>query len=367
MANSKADLDMSKNVLNGRQQTILDVFRVVAAFSVLIGHSFVFYRLSIFKDQTYFPFIQNIGVIIFFLMSGFLTVFSLERKNSDNSLSFSKFFTYKTVRIAKEYLPGLMMIAAIDWIAIAINKEGYSYYEAFSVKQFVGNIFMLHNMGPSCVAEKLGFVPFGSGRPLWTLAVEWWLYMLFGALYLSLNNRREVSLPKLAVFGGIIFMCSDYLTAGRGNGLGFVFALGVLGYYAYGRISQKTAKMVFVLSCLAYLLYGLKFKEAYTMYSFIILWVIFCSAMRIGGGMEKKTKRNPLLAFISKGTFMLYITHYSILDLIVHADVPWSVHTKFWVGILISLIVAYAAYYVFGEKDVIGSVCNVIKRKASKE
>ncbi len=53
-------------VLNGTQQTILDLFRIVAAMFVLVGHSFSFYQTTIFKDQTYFPYIQNIGVVVFF-------------------------------------------------------------------------------------------------------------------------------------------------------------------------------------------------------------------------------------------------------------------------------------------------------------
>ena len=277
------------NALNGNQQTILDLFRIIAAMSVMVGHSFSFYHVTVFKDQTYFPYIQNIGVVIFFLLSGFLTAFSIAVKNKQHQYMFSQFFKHKTVRIAKEYIPGLILIAIIDAISIFVNKEGYSYYGAFNIKQFIGNALMLHNMGPNSLLERW-FIHFGSGRPLWTLSVEWWLYMLYGAICIYLSNKNRLSLTKLVIFGGIVFMVSGHLIAGRGSGLGFVFALGALSYYCYDLVRQSTAIIVFVLSCLLYVGYGFIYKEAYTVYSFIILWIVFCTAIKIGGGYRAKLK-----------------------------------------------------------------------------
>lgn len=364
--NSAEEHQVNDGELDGNQQTILDIFRVVAALFVMVGHSFSFYRLTVFKNQTYFPSLQNIGVVIFFLLSGFLTAFSLTKKNRGHQYSFSKFFAYKTSRILKEYIPGLVLIAIIDFISIIINAERYSYYQAFNVKQFVGNALMLHNMGPYGVLGLI-FVPFGSGRPLWTLPVEWWLYMLFGALFLSLSNRERISFPQIILFGVIVFMCSNYLITGRGNGLGFVFALGVLGYYCYELISRNMAIIIFSFSCILYIAYGVIAKEAYTVYSFVILWLVFCSAMRIGRGMKPTVRRNPVLAFMSKSTFMLYLIHYSIIDLFATADISWSVPFKFFAGMVISLVVSFLAYYVFGEKDVIGIVFNVTKNKIMRD
>lgn len=348
-------------VLNGRQQTILDLFRIIAAAFVMVGHSFSFYHCTVFRDQTYFPYLQNIGVVLFFLLSGFLTAFSLEKKNNNHQYTFLKFASHKAFRILKEYIPGLLIIAVIDAISILINGDKYPYYEAYNIKQFIGNALMLHNMGPNSILGRY-FIPFGSGRPLWTLAVEWWLYMLFGALFLSLSNKVKVSLPKIFVFGFILFMSSDYLITGRGAGLGFVFALGVLAYYAYELIEQKTAIFVFISSCLLYVMYGFIYKEVYTVYSFIILGVIFSSAIKIGGGTPQDRRRNRILAFISRSTFMLYLIHYSIIDMFVHYDVSWSLQVKFLIGIILSMIVSLLGYYVFGEKDLVGYIINCISK-----
>lgn len=171
------DLSQNQNrTLAGSQQTFLDVARIIAAYMVMLGHSFGYYQLTIFKDETYFPYIQNIGVVILFLISGFLNAYSLENKNSNRTYEFQDFFKHKVVRILREYLPGLVFIAVIDGIYILVNGNNYSYYGAYNIKQFVGNMLFLQG---TYVGNYLGIVPFGSGRPLWTLALEWWFYLLF--------------------------------------------------------------------------------------------------------------------------------------------------------------------------------------------
>lgn len=335
----------NNTALDVGQQTILDLFRITAAIFVLGGHSFSFYQCTIFKDQTYFPYLQNIGVVMFFLLSGFLTVFSLEKHNMNHQYTFSKFFRQKAYRIVKEYYPGLLMIAIIDAISISMSGSLYEYSQAYSVKQFVGNALMLQNMGPNSILGRF-IIPFGSGRPLWTLAIEWWFYMLFGSLYLSLSNREKVSLPKMFLFGLILFMSGEYIITGRGGGLGFVFALGVLSYYIYRLISRKTAIFIFACSSMLYILYGVIFKEAYTVYSFIILWLVFTASIRMGSNGVRQ-KRNSALAFVSKSTFMLYLVHYSIIDLLVHTNLSGCYQVKFWSGIICSVLLSLVGHYVF--------------------
>ena len=48
--------------LTNINSNIMHVIRVLAAWAVLVGHSLSYYSLSIFKDETYFPYIQNFGL-----------------------------------------------------------------------------------------------------------------------------------------------------------------------------------------------------------------------------------------------------------------------------------------------------------------
>lgn len=346
-----------RNNLNGVQKTTLDVFRIMAALAVIVGHSFSFYDVTVFKDDNYFPYIQNIGVVIFFILSGFLSIYSLNIKSESEQYSFSKFLKHKILRIAGEYIPGLMMIAIIDAMSVFFNGEKYAYYQTFTVKEFVANVFMLQKMGTDIFFEK-GISPFGSGRPLWTMAVEWWLYMLLGMVFFQLNNKKKLTFFNIFSYGIVVFICGEYLITGRGNGLGFAFLLGILAYYSYNLIETETARIVFPISCLAYVIYGLIRKDAYTVYSFIILYVVICSALNFFSGTQKK--RNPVLAFISKSTFILYLIHYSIIDFIINLDVTCSIKLKFFSGIVLSLLISYGAYYLFGKKRLLIAFCQKI-------
>lgn len=355
---------LDKIELNGCQQTILDLYRITAAIFVLLGHSFSFYQCTLFKNQASFAYLQNIGVVIFFLLSGFLTAFSLEKKNKDHSWTFQDFFIYKVLRFAKEYIPGLMIIALTDAISIGINENRYLYSEAYNIKQFIGNLLMLHNMGPNSILGRV-FIPFGSGRQLWTMSVEWWMIMLFGAVFFSISNQEKVSFRQILLFGTILFMISDYLITGRGGGLGFVFTLGILSYYSYWIIDQKTAVIIFIISLVLYIGYGAYYKDAYTVYSFLILWLLFTSAIAIGQENRHVSERNSALAFLSKSTFMLYLVHYSIIDLLVNAECSWGMPFRFVLGIMISILLSLATHFAFGERNLFGTVIKELRGRKS--
>lgn len=296
-----------KNTLQRGEQIVLDVVRIIAATFVLFGHSFSFYQVTIFKDQSYFPYIQNIGVIIFFLLSGFLTTYSIEIRNKNNDYAFGSYVKHKVKRILRELLPALSIVATIDFIAILINKEKYQFYEGYNILQFIGNLFMLQNMGPRAILAKI-FIPFGSARPLWTLSIEWWFYLSFVSIYLILANKEIITKKKALLLVLFAFMCSNYIITGRGNGLGFTFLLGVFSYYCYSYIKDNIAKTFTLVGIILYIIYGVVVKEAYTIYSMLILCFIFMSILKMsqswgGGKKEYRFKvsftRNIYVVFIA--------------------------------------------------------------------
>ena len=101
----------------------LHLLRIVAAWSVLLGHSFLFYQISVFKNQDYFPYIQNMGVVILFVLSGFFTMYSIERKKL-LVYDFKSFFIEKVSRIGVPYIAALVVVCIIDFINITKNTGG---------------------------------------------------------------------------------------------------------------------------------------------------------------------------------------------------------------------------------------------------
>ncbi|MBR3149657.1 MAG: acyltransferase [Eubacterium sp.] len=355
--------------LNGYQQTFLDVFRIVAAFFVLLGHSFRYYGLTVFKDDTHFAYIQNMGVVMLFLLAGFLAAYSLSKKNEQHDYTISQFSRHKTTRIFAEYFPGLVFIAVIDYLSIRINGSAYLFYDAYSVKQFIGNIFMLQEMSLNQLIPNFSIVSFGSGRPLWTLSVEWWIYFLFAHVYLIVANKKRFDLKSLVLLALFIFFPMDFLVQGSQRSIGAVFVLGVLAYSIYDKISKKLALPVFLASFLLYAAYGAVFKNAYDIPSFIILWIMLCFGVKtfeIKSASNKST-RNKTLAFVSGSTSMLYLLHYSIIDFIYNLSFSENVYLKFSLGIIISVVLAFVMYYVFGKKKLLIKIGELVASPFKKQ
>ena len=340
-----------QNSLTYKQQNILDVFRIIATLFVVVGHSLSFYQFTIFKDQNYFPYIQNIGVVMLFILSGFLTTYSINSKNCNKEYTFILYVKHKLVRIYKEYIPGLGFIALTDFLSIKINKVGYSYYESYNLKQFLGNIFMMQGTIVNYIPG-IKIIPFGSGRPLWTMAIEWWFYMTFGVFFLTIANNEKINLRKAFLLALISVVSLDYFIGGRGGGLGFVFGLGVLVYYVFDLVKKNNAYLIFLTFLVLYIIYGAIFRDAYTIYSFIILSIIFGACLNLGG-KDTAIRRNRIAEFISQSTFMLYLIHYSIIYMIYISNIEIDAIYKFVIGIIFSIIFSVIMHFIFGKKGIL--------------
>jgi peptidoglycan/LPS O-acetylase OafA/YrhL len=68
----------------------LDLLRAVAAQMVCLGHGFIFFHIAEQLRPPQFPFIQNIGVLIFFVMSGFLITATLLHNSANPDYGFAR-------------------------------------------------------------------------------------------------------------------------------------------------------------------------------------------------------------------------------------------------------------------------------------
>ena len=142
------------------------------------------------------------------------------------------------------------------------------------------------------------------------------------------------------------------LISGRGGGLGFCFCLGVISYYVYGKIEQKIAVPLLCALFIIYVFVGIALRRAYCIWSFGTLCMIFCTCMKIFS-KKSENQRNKVLAFVSKSTFMLYLIHYSIIDLFCTASLPVGKNERFMIGMIVSVVVAMIMYYIFGRKNIL--------------
>lgn len=66
--------------MSRKNSFIIDLLGVLAAQAVLLGHCFNLYGVTPLKDETYFPYIQCIAVVLLFAISGVLFEYSVNKE-----------------------------------------------------------------------------------------------------------------------------------------------------------------------------------------------------------------------------------------------------------------------------------------------
>lgn len=352
----------------------IDCIRVLAAQFVLFGHSFSFFSVTVLKDQTYFPYIQNIGVILLFAISGFL--FSYVMKKRGGGYSFKHYYVDRFIRIKIPFVGAMLIVSIISLMTIFIDQEAFCYYDAFNIKTFLMNIFMFQDYPVFLLLDRffgtnIAITSFASARPFWTLAIEWWYYMFFGYFCFYLKNKPRVKVVDIVILGffSVVPLCN--LIAGRGNCLTLVWIGGVIieNIYKSIKIQSKFLKQVIFAGLLVCLITdGFYLKEAYSRsFQVLILLVLFMSFVILNDKdyQVSKHKFGRVVKRMASYSYSLYLVHYSILDFIhsiPNCNMPsWM---KVTIGIVLSNIVAYCFAQFFENKT--SCLVKNCRRKADK-
>lgn len=272
--------------------------------------------------SSFFNFGQT-GVYVFFLISGFIIVYSL-LKSGYQTNQFFRFLLKRSIRIDPSYIVTILL-TIIFFSALSFSKGERI---VFIPGQFIAHIFY--------------FVPF-SGYPFydhvfWTLCVEFQFYLMIGLLYFLSDN----SIYKTVFL--IIFSLTCFIPLPKSYYLLFtyapIFALGISLVRFY---QNRHWKNIILPSLLAFFIgyrFGLSIFSLLVISSFIVLYF--------------KTSSKPL-AFLGDISYSLYLIHSLVLILFVglgkrlHFDLGH--HQLFWLLLEVSTAIAFAfVFYILVEK-----------------
>jgi len=174
------------------------LFRGLAALLVCVGHIRLAFWVSYGEVQSkawwhvpayLFTSFGHQAVIIFFVLSGFLVGGGLLARGKD--FSWTDYLPARLVRLWLVLLPALLFTAACDFLTLralpnafdampisSLWNAGPASIEGFGWRAFVANGLFLQTIAAPV---------FGSNTPLWSLAYEFWYYMLFPLIACSLN------------------------------------------------------------------------------------------------------------------------------------------------------------------------------------
>ena len=191
----------------------LDILRIFASFSVLFGHNFSGFFQYYIETSSHFSyydlFILNIvkllrfitekggsGVIVFFLISGYIIRHSLEH------LSASSFLIRRCFRIYPLYI-----VACIT--------------EQLLNDTNVTNMVSLHFLAKIFLVGDLFGIPYGLGNVEWTLRIEMYFYILMA--FLKYTNILYNSLFSLNfVMISFLFLINDPIPSFNESFIGYI-------------------------------------------------------------------------------------------------------------------------------------------------
>ena len=155
----------------------LDLVRGLAAILVLVDHWRHFFFVPFHELDAHGLWFAPVygltdagrqGVVIFFVLSGFFIGGTVRRAFDRGQWSWASYLTHRLVRLWIVLLPGLLL--CLLWDTIGSFYGVVNWVRDNSALAFLGNMLFLQGT----------LVPtYGSDGPLWSLANEFWYYILF--------------------------------------------------------------------------------------------------------------------------------------------------------------------------------------------
>jgi peptidoglycan/LPS O-acetylase OafA/YrhL len=338
---------------------LLDLTRALAALLVCLEHwrnlLYVDYgQIASHRILFALPYVicgaGHQAVVIFFVLSGYLISGSIFRMTQRGEWSWRLYLTHRLVRLWIVLVPALLLGAALDFAGLHFHLAPALYAgqtgthmmnhvpETFHASVFLGNLFFLQGILTTT---------FGSNTPLWSLANEFWYYVLFPCAFLAF--RKGMSRPFRALNAVTFFLFVCFV----GRAILLLFPLWLLGtvlaVIPAPNVGSKMRAAAALLYCpILFLLAktsvvkGVLSDYILGAATFVLLWLLL-SARAVAPA-------NKWVA-ISRGSarfsYTLYLVHVPLLVLLaalLGADVRWQPdirHLLYGLPVLL-LVIGYA-------------------------
>ncbi|MBX3205828.1 MAG: acyltransferase [Labilithrix sp.] len=306
----------------------LDLLRGLTAEAVVIGHALSFFRVLPGAQPPHVPAMQEVGVVIFFVLSGFLiahTTWTRKSNAAATNYGFRHFFIDRFSRIYAGYVPALLFILLVDSISLLIAPGAYVHGGALDAKTALGNLLMLENFPAlDILHRRVASVPaidrLGSGRPLWTLAVEWWIYMFFGWLVLARRRNRPWAYWSVLALLSIVPAWNLVWGLGDGIALAWVYGAGACALIWRGTAAVFSRRAWTAAACLCTAVTVTAGAYANGRAYDRVLVALIAATVTIGIlGLQQSRLVVPATSRrwvrrVADYSFTLYLVHYTVLE-----------------------------------------------------
>ncbi len=179
----------------------LNGLRFIAAFLVIIHHieqiKLAFYLESYFKTIRFVDVIGKLGVVLFFVLSGFLiTYLLLVEEKVRKKINVRKFYIRRIIRIwPLYYLIIILAFFVFPYIKVFIipGYEKEIIFANFNIKLLLYAIFF-----PNLVSGLIGIVPYASHT--WSIGTEEQFYLVWPVILKYFKKYRILLMLFIVVF-----------------------------------------------------------------------------------------------------------------------------------------------------------------------
>jgi len=312
----------------------LDLFRGLAAFLVCVSHIrsafWVDYSEIKVKAWWHAPAYLMTGfghqaVIIFFILSGFLVGGGVLARGKN--FSWSDYFPARLTRLWLVLIPALVFTAICDYLTLntlpnafdgvlsSLWNSGPSSPEGFGWKVFLANGLFLQTIE----------VPvFGSNGPLWSLANEFWYYILFPLIACGLSFTGTAGLLKRG-FLLLLALCIAFWLPREIINYFLIWVMGVACFLLIRKYPVRiNRKLTFVAIIIFFLsLVSTKFfhgSDHSAIVSDIIVGLCFSMVLICLNGYQVPWRSQALLSAVikkvSEFSYSLYLFHFPLVILL---------------------------------------------------
>ena len=395
----------TQNALSQPSSVFLNLILFIACEMIVVCHVLTKYQ-PVFGEPSFRlgSTIGGVAVLLFFVLSGLLICYSLINKLKNPKYGFRSFFVDRFSRIYSGLVPALLLSAVFS---VVIYLTNYSYYQYLSSMQsppsllsFGMTLFMLERFPVdffNSILAPLGLTfplpsvtPFGFNGILWTLVVEWWIYMAFGwftfGLLALIGKRKKGKAFRVLFF--IVAVILSLVLIGfmqEFNSLiivWFVSALMMLiisNKTAQTKLSNQVASKGLVLvSCLslvssifiAYTAFAYTSQYYDVILGLILSTFVFVSILflninhsgKVANWLQNRRIAN-WTAVGAKFSYTLFLTHYPIIIFLSSLNLPIN---QFFMMLPILLITNLTAFLIaFFTERRYKDLSNAIKRRLS--
>jgi peptidoglycan/LPS O-acetylase OafA/YrhL len=320
-------------LLKNRNYT-LDFIRGFSALLVMSGHL----RIAIFKDYNQlnetpnllikiFYFITGLGhqaVMIFFVLSGYFVGGSIIK--NINKFNFKKYLIARVSRLWTPLIPILLLTLIIDSITglISSNILNGDYYEILnSGPKNNYSLSFITFFANLCFLQTIYSPVYGTNGPLWSLANEFWYYVIFPLSLISIGFIKKKLIIKILLSILLVFIVI-FITKQIMEGF-LIWLMGVAVYLTVNKKIQKNNSLFFTITFGIFLfslidskfsILGPNFKDFSDIFVGISFSLLLVFLVKIKLPFSKVFNLNKISFYLSEISYTLYISHFPIILLI---------------------------------------------------